>query len=206
MITFLNILEKFKLNKTFILITAGIFTLFWAGTYGTNGTIEIYQWMGHKAVYYDFVFFYMGYYLRTNAVLSDKSHFLAWLLFIVSTVYILVLNNTVKVDFDYSLIWIFFNLSLIYLVILGALKYQTIKLPLVTWMGTMSLPIYLLHIIPLLLLKPFVDNGILSPYLHIILYFTGVAIVMFSIFISKNTKFGKMLILGERIQISGTKK
>ena len=82
---------------------------------------------------------------------------------------------------------------MIYLTLKIALRYKDIRLPLLTWVGTKSLPIYLLHIIPLVLLKPFVDNGALGPYPHIFLYCTGVAMVMIIIHITQNTKFGKIL-------------
>jgi len=206
MIVFTHILEKFKINRTFTLITAVLFTLFWTGTYGWNGKVDIYIWMGHKAVYYDFTFFYIGYYLRNHVVLSDKNNFLIWFIFVFSTIYIWILNNTMQINLKYSFIWILFNLSLIYLVLLNSLNYPNIKLSFITWIGTMSLPIYLLHAIPLLVLTTFVKDGSLSPYLHIFLYFIGVGIIMFTIYITKNTRFGKLFILGKGITMSDTKR
>ena len=206
MIAFLNIVEKLNINKSVLMILFFLFTFFWIGTYGTNGIIEIYPWMGNKAIYYNFIFFYTGYYLRNYLLLSKEKSRWPFVLFIVSAYYIWILNDTSNTNLIYSFIWIIFNLSFIYVSLKISLRYTAIKLPLITWMGSVSLPIYLLHIISLELLNIFTHDNSISPLSRILIYFIGVMIIMFFIYSTRLTKFGKLFILGEPLAMSGARK
>lgn len=206
MIVFVYFMEKFKVNKTILLMLSFFYTIFWIGTYGSNGLVDVYYWMGHKAIYYDFVFFYLGYYLRNNSELLNEKYWFVWLIFIGGAINIWVVHSSEQKNYIYSSIWTLFNMSIIYLTLWAAQKVSTIKLSLVTWMGTMSLSIYLLHIIPLILLNPFVEDGSLTLYMNIISYFIGVVLIMYLIYIVKDTRFGKIFILGERIASKRLKK
>lgn len=199
MIVFIYILEKLNFNRNILLLVFLSYTVLWIGTYGGNGLNEIYYWMGHKAVYYDLVFFYFGYYLRNQINLQDQNHWYVLPLFISFALYIWIFNNHQAINYLYAFIWSLLNLTMIYLVLFNALQHQSLKFPVITWMGRYSLPIYLLHTIPLMLLKPYMEAGKLTPYMHILLYFIGVFVVITIIYNIQNTKVGKILIIGEKV-------
>jgi fucose 4-O-acetylase-like acetyltransferase len=199
MIVYIYILEKLNFNRNILLLLFLSYTVLWIGTYGGNGLNEIYYWMGHKAVYYDLVFFYFGYYLRNQTNLQDQNHWYVLPLFISSAIYIWIFNDHQAINYLYAFIWSLLNLTMIYLVLFNALRYQSLKFPVITWMGRYSLPIYLLYIIPLMLLKPYMEAGKLTSYMHILLYFIGVFVVITIIYKIQNTKFGKILIIGEKV-------
>ena len=199
MIVFVYVLEKLNFNRNILLLIFLSYTVLWVGMYGTNGLNEIYYWMGHKAVYYDLIFFYFGYYLRNEISLANHKRWYILPLFIGFAIYIWIFNNHPDINYLYALIWSLLNVTMIFLVIVNALKYQNIKFSVITWIGRYSLPIYLLHLIPLMLLKPYVNAGKLTSHMSILLYFIGVLAVMVIIHTIKDTKFGKVFIVGEKI-------
>lgn len=197
--------EHLHINRTLILFLAFSFSVFWTGTYGFKALVDGFNWMGDKRFYYDFIFLFLGYYLRNTPKIFNSNWLFSILVFVSSAFYILIFNSKMEVNLIYATILVFFNLSLIYIVLRLSRLFDSIKIPYVHQIGKLSLPIYLWHIVPILILRSIVENYTLNIYLSLLLYFFSVVIIITLVFKYKSTSFVKVMFMGEQITMSGTK-
>jgi fucose 4-O-acetylase-like acetyltransferase len=192
------IAERLHINPVLVILLAFTFSILWIGNHGLSAVVDGFAWMSDKRYYYDFVFFFFGYYLRN----TPKNFSYTWLfpsiLFIPTSFYILVLNHKVEINLLYSTMWTIFNLSLIYIALRLSRMFDSIIIPYVNIIGKLSLPIYLWHIVPILILKSIVEKYGLNTYLYLVLYFLSVALIIAIIDKYKTNNFVKMMLLGEK--------
>jgi fucose 4-O-acetylase-like acetyltransferase len=110
-----------------------------------------------------------------------------------------------EINFIYSTNWVIFNLLLIYLLLRLANIFSSVRLSYINAIGIASLPIYLWHILPLLVLRPLFEKYTLNGYIDYLLYFAGVGIVIGLIFQLKKTALGKVILFGEKLSRSAGK-
>ncbi|MDO9207679.1 MAG: acyltransferase family protein [Sulfuricurvum sp.] len=190
-ILYLYIIEYFKINILLMLLISFTFSILWTGYYSFKAEIDGFYFMGDKRFYYDFVFLLFGYYLRNYAKLFNLNWLILSILFVCSAIDVFILNSQAEITFIYSASWVVFNLSLIYITLRLASIFSSIKIPLINQIGQASLPIYLWHIVPLLIVQE-----IFTGYFYLLSYLVGVSVIIGIVLRLRETKFGKVILFG----------
>ena len=194
---YIYIIEYFNINRTIILLLSIAFTIFWISNFEPGAGNDILYYIGDKRYYYYFVFLYFGYILRNYSEINKFSLFISFIVVGFSGYFIFYFSNYNNFGFLYSLNWISFRLSLIVLVIYFSNRFTNIKIPIISDLGSITLPIYLWHVLPLLLLWNFRDNYNLHGIWYYVVYFLMLSFLILSIQKTKKTYFGKTFIIGE---------
>lgn len=190
---YLYTIVRLNIHLGFMLVLLFIFSAFWIGNYGFSGEVKTFYLIGDKRFYYDFLFLFFGYYLRNTPSKFNTKWLIPSSVFICSALYILILNSKAEISFVYSSSWVIFNLALIYITLRLASIFSSITIPLINQIGQASLPIYLWHIVPLLIIRE-----VFTGYFYVLSYLVGVAIIIGIIFQLKRTTFGKVILFGEK--------
>jgi fucose 4-O-acetylase-like acetyltransferase len=198
-IIYLYIIEHFDLNKLIVFISLFTLTFFWLSFFKEGPTSEFLYYLGDKRFYYYFVFLFFGYVLRNYPEKFKISLWIVFTAFVLSALYLFVFNSNKLSTFLYSLNFLFFNLSFIFLTIYLAKHFTNIKIPIFSKLGAITLPIYLWHVLPLLLTWKLRDMYHINGLLYIGLFFILLAIFIYLILKTKETRFTKILITGEKL-------
>ncbi|MDP3465857.1 MAG: acyltransferase family protein [Sulfuricurvum sp.] len=195
MIVYIFFIERFNINRLAVLIFAAIFTMPWLAFVHPGSGDEIAYYLGDKRYYYYFVFFYFGYMLRNY---SEKLYIpkFIYIFILMTSGYLLFVNNTSAANYLYSINSLLFNLSLILVVIKFAQKYTSLKIPIISDLGSYTLPIYLWHMLPLFLMWKIRDTYHINGFIYLFSYFILLSLLIYIIVKSKDTLFGKIFITG----------
>jgi peptidoglycan/LPS O-acetylase OafA/YrhL len=161
-----------------------IFSFLWLSIYSDStvlGQSPVFYWLGDKRLYEYFVFFYFGYYLRNSAFAKNIPFVLIMSIVIAFFCLRLLGFWYVLVPLINALIFIGLNISLI---IFCTHYISSVRLrgeSFFSFVGVNSLPIYLWHIMPLLVMRQ-LSIDVRYPY---IFYPVGVALFLFLIGIIK---------------------
>lgn len=192
------VFEHMHINKFITLILSASFTLLYLSFFREGPNEEFLYYLGDKHYYYEFVFLYFGYFIRNY---SEKFQLSTWkflIIFILSALYLFLFNEQKSANFVCSLTSLSFNLSLIFLTINFAKHFTNIKIPIISTLGEITLPIYLLHVLPLLLMWKLRDVYYIHGVFFIGLFFVLLTILIYLILKTKDTKFTKIFITGQQ--------
>jgi fucose 4-O-acetylase-like acetyltransferase len=195
MILYTYIIEKLNIHRLAILLASSLFTVAWLSFYNPGDGKEIAYYFGDKRFYYDFIYFYFGYMLRNYPTLI-RFNFWLYVFFLLLTTYTIFFLHLSLPGFLYSVSSLFFNLSLIFLVITLSLKSTNIRIPIFTALGSYTLPIYLWHILPLLLMIKIKNTYHIDGITYFSLYFLFLAILIYVIVKFKETFITKVFFTG----------
>lgn len=198
MIFYTYIIEHLNLNPIKVFIFLYTLTFLWISFVKPGDSNHIMYYLGDKRYYYFFVFLYFGYILRNY---PEKFNFPLWFTAPIVGIcgfYLFTLTNQTEPGFIYSLNWLLFRLSLIALTIKIATHFTDIKIPVISNLGSITLPIYLWHMVPLMAMWKLREVYHIVGWQYLILYFLALSALIILIQKTKETKFTKMFITGER--------
>jgi len=186
MIVALWIITKYKINLVLIIIVSVFITLLWKLYHSYFDDIFIIKLMGDKRLYFLFSFFFIGHLLRTLPVRVNNILLLLSCLFLYSLRIVCFYKQLPILLIEIN--WLLLNISLI-LLLLGNIDGSTTKvLPLnslFTFIGKYSLPIYLWHVIPTLILQSFRLHQI-TPLVYYSIGVVGIAALLLLIRLYRN--------------------
>lgn len=197
MLIYLYIIEHLNINKLIIFIFSATLTFFWLSFFQEGPSSEFLYYLGDKRYYYYFVFLYFGYLLRNYSETFQIPTWLAFAIFTLSALYLFISNDHKSMNFLHSFNFLLFNLSFIFLTIYLAKRFSNIKIPIISQLGAITLPVYLWHILPLLFIWKLRDIYHINGLLYIGLFIILLTSLIFLIIKSKETRFTKMFITGE---------
>lgn len=157
MVIFLFFIEKANIKPCIVLLVCFTFSWFWIIINNSNPASSGYTILGDKRLYFMFIFFYLGYYLRKNknkfdfnknynnlglvvaflAMLRILDFFVDFIPLVSTSIYIVL--NALLIIYSFTLI----NQSNFFL--------QDV----IAFIGINSLPIYLWHVLPIWLMRSF---------------------------------------------------
>tara|TARA_R110002012_G_scaffold144631_1_gene302839 strand:+ start:1110 stop:2072 length:963 start_codon:yes stop_codon:yes gene_type:complete len=146
-IFYVKILESTpKIASILVLVIFSLLTIYFEGhgQYASDSTL--YKLLGDKRFYYFFIYFYTGYYFSSRKLSIDKDIILS--IFIIGLLCYGYSNNNFLIGMGKSVA----NISLI-LLSLSLLQSSAYKSRFLGVIGKVSLPIYLWHVLPLIVLK-----------------------------------------------------
>lgn len=193
-------IEKFEIQYVWVIALSLSFTLLWETIYFENsiwGGPEILKWIGDKRLYLFFIFFFWGYILRNSPNIVLKKWNIGYFVLFVFLVSILRLGNFYYYypELLSVLCWLFLNILLIYIFAIGVEK---IKFPFAETLlsiGVYSLPIYLWHFLPIIIMRMLNIDGQYPIWFYCI---GGISQIFLFNLVRKlrNNKTGKRLLLG----------
>jgi len=198
MIFYLYIIEHYKVNKIFVFFLLALLTIVWRSNFVSGPASEIFYYLGDKRYYYFFIYLYSGYILRNYHENFSIPLWLSILVLLPSGTYIVFLNNDGVPNLLNAFTRLLFNLSLIYVVINYANRYANMKIPIISDLGSITLPLYLWHVLPLVILWKLQSIYNISGIYYYLAYFSAFIILTIFIQKSRQTKLGRILITGER--------
>ncbi|MDH2998797.1 hypothetical protein A1D22_02870 [Pasteurellaceae bacterium LFhippo2] len=173
---FIELLNKyeFKIAKILTLLFFVVIAILFE-TYGQwkVNQIEWLFYLGDKRFYYFFIYFYFGYILKEISF-SKNYIILALLSFIFGIILYGISDEIIK-----GVVKVTANLALIYLVLSLATRIIVQKDNLLSRIGQISLPLYLWHVLPLLILQAMPWNKILYYKVSLVVFPLFCCIVMF---------------------------
>lgn len=195
MIGYIFLIERFDINRLAVLVVSAVFTTIWLTFVSPGNGEEIAYYLGDKRYYYFFVFLYFGYMLR-NYPEKIQLHRLIYPLIFLFGGFLLFFLNTSVMNYHYSVGFLLFNLSLIFIVITFAQHYTNIKIPIISDLGSYTLPIYLWHMLPLFFMWKLRDIYHIHGIAYLGSYFILLAIMIYLIVKSKDTYFTRVFLTG----------
>jgi fucose 4-O-acetylase-like acetyltransferase len=195
MIGYIFFIEKFNINRLAVLVSASVFTMIWLAFVYPGSGKEIAYYFGDKRYYYFFVFFYFGYMLRNYPEKIQISKPI-YLILLIVTGFSLFVTYTSIMNYYYSVSFVLFNLSLIFIVINFAQRHTDIKIPIISDLGSYTLPIYLWHMLPLFFMWYIRDTYRINGIIYLFSYFILLSLLIYVIVKSKDTLFNKIFISG----------
>jgi fucose 4-O-acetylase-like acetyltransferase len=186
--------EKFNINRYFVFSIALSFTLGWLSFVVPGDGIQIAYYIGDKRYYYYFIFFYFGYLLRNYDAVFTTSIKVNFLIALISGIILFFFVQSAT--FLYSFSFIIFNLSVILLLIRYAQYKKDVNIPLISDLGSYTLPVYLWHMAPLYLMWKVRDLYHIHGLLYISAFFSLFILMVYLILKTKNTLFNKIFITG----------
>jgi fucose 4-O-acetylase-like acetyltransferase len=163
----------------FFLIVFTFVTFFFEGGQYISDSVA-YKLLGDKRFYYYFIYFYAGYYMSTR--MPDVNEYLVYFLLVVGFLFYGYSSNELLNGVGKCIA----NLCMIAL-LLPALQRISCGIRFLTEIGKVSLPIYLWHVLPLIVLKrlPLPENEyyllstlVLLLFVYVIMKFKGRSVLM----------------------------
>jgi fucose 4-O-acetylase-like acetyltransferase len=146
-IFYIKILESIpRTSSALVLVFFSLLVVFFEGhgQHMHDGTV--YKLLGDKRFYYFFIYFYAGYYLSSRQLNIDKDMTLS--IFVIGLLCYGYSDNAFLIGLGKSVA----NISMI-LLLLSSFKNAVYKSSFLGVIGKVSLPIYLWHVLPLIILK-----------------------------------------------------
>lgn len=195
MIGYIFLIERFDINRLAVLAVASSFTMLWLTFVSPGSGEEIAYYLGDKRYYYFFVFLYFGYMLRNYPEKIQIPRLLYTLVLLLGGFDLFIINTSV-INYYYSVSFLLFNLSLTFIVITFAQRYTDIKIPIISDLGSYTLPIYLWHMLPLFFMWKLRDTYHIHGIAYLGSYFILLSIMIYLIVKSKDTYFTKVFLTG----------
>ncbi|MFA6630026.1 MAG: acyltransferase family protein [Sulfuricurvum sp.] len=195
MIGYVFLIERFHFNQLGVLIAASLFTAVWLTFVSPGNGDEIAYYLGDKRYYYFFVFLYFGYILRNYPEKIQLPRLFYPLILLLSG-FVLFIIKTSVMNYYYSIGFLLFNLSLTFIIITFAQRHTGIKIPIISNLGSYTLPIYLWHMLPLFFMWKIRDIYHIQGIAYLGSYFILLSVMIYFIVKSKNTYFTRVFLTG----------
>ena len=200
MIMYIYFIEKYKIAHSLVLLLTALFTIIWLTLFGPGSSENVLWMLADKRYYYYFVFMYFGFLLRNyfSSKIETRELLMATVIIVISFSLLFLYDAKAHSKLLVAVNFVAFNLALIYVVIGITQKVNTLRVFLITWIGTMTLPIYLWHVLPLVFIRGILKEYELSGVVQMILYICLLSILLFLINGFRKTSFGRVCITGEK--------